>query len=145
MATVTTQLPNDEYAEARSEWRDRYADLAQGKRNWQFAAFGFFLIAVMTSAIAIIQVRQVKRIPYLVQMDPAGAIETVIPRLDPSSQVIPENLIEFSVVQEFIIKCRTVIADPAGEKSLLLWVKAHAKGPANRFLASYFEDGVHNP
>jgi hypothetical protein len=30
MATVTTQLPNDEYAEARGEWRDRYADLAQG-------------------------------------------------------------------------------------------------------------------
>jgi type IV secretory pathway TrbF-like protein len=39
------QLPSDEYTEARREWRDRYADLAQGKRNWQCAALGFFLIA----------------------------------------------------------------------------------------------------
>ena len=86
MATATTQLPNDEYAEARGEWQDRYADLAQGKRNWQFAALGFFLVAVMTSAIGIIQVRQVKRIPYLVQTDPTGAIVTTIPQSSASSK-----------------------------------------------------------
>ena len=75
IATVATQLPSadDEYVEARREWPDRYSDLAAGKRNWQLAALGFFLIAAMTSAAAIIQVRQVKRIPYLVQMDPTGA------------------------------------------------------------------------
>ena len=38
MAIVTTQLPNDEYAEARGEWRDCYADLAQGKRKVLIAA-----------------------------------------------------------------------------------------------------------
>ena len=43
-ATVATQLPSadDEYVAARREWRDRYSDLAAGKRNWQLAALGFF-------------------------------------------------------------------------------------------------------
>jgi type IV secretion system protein TrbF len=145
MATVTTQLPNDEYAEARREWRDRYADLAQGKRNWQCAALGFFLIAAMTSAIALIQVRQVKRLPYLVQMDPTGAITTVIPRLEPSSKIIPINLIEIATVVEFVRYARTAIDDFNGEDTLLRWVRAHAAGPADRFLGSYYEDGVHNP
>jgi type IV secretory pathway TrbF-like protein len=145
MTTITTQLPNDEYAEARREWRDRYADLAQGKRNWQFAALGFFGLAVLTSTIALIQVRQVKRIPYLVQADPTGAIVTTIPQLSPSSTVIPLNRIEIATVAEFIKDARTVIADSAGEDSLLQWVKAHARGPADRFLGSYYEDGVHNP
>jgi type IV secretory pathway TrbF-like protein len=60
-ATVATQLPSadDEYLAARREWRDRYSDLAAGKRDWQLAALGFFLIAAMTSAATIIQVRQV--------------------------------------------------------------------------------------
>ena len=145
MAIATTQLPNGEYAEARGEWQDRYADLAQGKRNWQFAALGFFLVAVMTSAIGIIQVRQVKRIPYLVQADPTGAIVTTIPQLSPSSAVIPLNKVEIAIVAEFIRHARTVIADTAGEDSLLLWVKAHARGPADRFLGIYYEDGIHNP
>src|SRR5262249_23608187 len=136
---------DDEYAEARREWHDRYADLAQGKRNWQFAALGFFLVAVITSAIAIIQVRQVKRIPYLVQMGPGGAIVTTIPQLSPSSAAIPLSRIEVATVAEFIRDARTVIADSAGEDSLLLWVKAHARGPADRYLGSYYEDGIHNP
>src|SRR5215469_16755690 len=145
-ATAATQLPSaDEYAEARREWRDRYSDLAAGKRNWQCAALGFFLIAVMTSAAAIIQVRQVKRIPYLVQMGPGGAIVTTIPQLSPSSAAIPLSRIELATVAEFIRDARTVIADSAGEDSLLLWVKAHARGPADRFLGSYFGDGIHNP
>jgi hypothetical protein len=63
MAAIS-QLPrDDEYAAARREYSDRYQDLAAGKRNWQLAALGFFLVAVLTSAISIIQVRQVKRIP----------------------------------------------------------------------------------
>jgi type IV secretory pathway TrbF-like protein len=142
---AATQLPSNEYTAARREWQDRYADLAQGKRNWQCAALGFFLIAAMTSAIAIIQVRQIKRLPYLVQMDPTGAIVTTIPQLSPSSTVIPLNRIEIATVAEFIKDARTVIADTAGEDSLLRWVKAHARGPADRFLGSYYEDGVHNP
>ena len=71
MAEIT-QLPqrdDDPYLAARQEYSDRYANLAAGKRNWQFAALGFFLVAVMSLAVSIIQVRQVKRIPYVVEAD----------------------------------------------------------------------------
>jgi type IV secretory pathway TrbF-like protein len=139
------QLPHDEYAEARREYSDRYSELSAMRRNWQLAALGFFLIALATSTIAIIQVRQVKRIPYLVQMDPTGAIVTTIPQLSPSSAVIPIDRIEVSTVAEFVRNARAVIADPAGEYTLLLWVKAHARGAAAKFLGAYYEDGIHNP
>ena len=146
MATAATQLPSaDQYAEARREWRDRYSELAAGKRNWQCAALGFFLMAVATSAIAIIQVRQVKRIPYLVQMDPTGAVVTMIPQLSPSSTLIPIDRIEVATVAEFIKDARTAITDPMGEYTLMLWVQTHARGAAAKFLGGYYEDGIHNP
>jgi type IV secretion system protein TrbF len=146
--TKLTKLPphgDDPYLAARQEYSDRYANLAAGKRNWQLAALGFFLLAATTSASSIIQLRQVKQIPYLVQEDPAGEIVTIVPQLSPASSPISMQRIEIAAVDQFIRDSRTAIADFAGEDTLLRWVKAHAAGPANRFLASYFEDGVHNP
>jgi type IV secretory pathway TrbF-like protein len=137
------QLPSDEYTQARREWRDRYADLAQGKRNWQCAALGFFLIAALTSAIAIIQVRQVKRLPYLVQMDPTGAVVTVLPQLSPSSTVIPMAKIERAVVAQCIRDARTAIDDFAGENMLLAYLQAHVRAPADRYVEAYLN--AHNP
>jgi type IV secretion system protein TrbF len=137
------QLPGDEYTEARREWRDRYADLAQGKRNWQCAALGFFLIATMTSAIAIIQVRQVKRLPYVVQADPTGAIVTMLPQLSPSSTVIPMAKIERAVVAQCIRDARTAIDDFTGENVLLAYLQAHVRSPADRYVEAYIND--HNP
>jgi type IV secretory pathway TrbF-like protein len=51
------QIDDDPYRHARAEYTDRYADLAAGKRNWQFAALGFFLVAAMSMTVNIIQVR----------------------------------------------------------------------------------------
>ena len=138
-----TQLPSDEYTAARREWRDRYADLAQGKRNWQCAALGFFLIAALTSAIAIIQVRQVKRLPYVVQEDPTGAVVTLLPQLSPSSTVIPMAKIERSVVAQCIRDARTAIDDFTGENMLLAYLQAHVRSPADRYVEAYIND--HNP
>jgi type IV secretion system protein TrbF len=137
------QLPSDEYTQARREWRDRYADLAQGKRNWQCAALGFFLIAAMTSAIAIIQVRQVKRLPYVVQEDPTGAIVTMLPQLSPSSTVIPMAQIERAVVAQCIRDARTAIDDFTGENMLLAYLQAHVRAPADRYVEAYIN--AHNP
>jgi type IV secretion system protein TrbF len=145
MATVTTQLPNDEYAEARAEWRDRYADLAQGKRNWQCAALGFFLLALIAGAANLIQVRQVKRVPYVVQEDRAGEIITIMPQLSAAISPISLQVIELEAVDQFIRDSRTAIDDFNGEDTLLRWVKAHAGGAAANFLGNYYEDGVHNP
>ena len=71
MASIT-ELPArdaDPYRGARAEYADRYADLAAGKRNWQLATLGMFALAAMSATVSIIQVRQVKRIPYVVAVD----------------------------------------------------------------------------
>jgi len=131
---------------ARREYSDRYANLAAGKRNWQFAALGFFLVEVMSLAISIIQVREVKKIPYVVEADArTGYIITMPQPLTPSTTTISMDAIERATVGEFIEDARSVIADFTAEDTLLHFVKDHARGPAQRFLRQYYEDGVHNP
>ena len=121
MAEIT-QLPqrdDDPYLAARQEYSDRYANLAAGKRNWQFAALGFFLVAVMSLAVSIIQVRQVKRIPYVVEADArTGYIITMPQPLAPSSTTVSINTIEQATIAEFIQDARSAIADFAGEDTL---------------------------
>jgi len=148
MGPAAEQLPrnDDPYLQARREYSDRYANLAAGKRNWQFAALGFFLLAVLTSVISIIQVRQVKRIPYVVEADArTGYIITMPQPLTPSSTTISMDVIERGTVAEFIQDARSAIADFAGEDTVLQFVNGHARGPAQSFLRSYYEDGLHNP
>jgi type IV secretion system protein VirB5 len=145
-----TQLPDndqaDAYLAARQEYSDRYANLAAGRRNWQLVALGFFLLAVLTSVISIIQVRQVKRIPYVVEADArTGYIITVPQPLRPSSTTVSIDTIEQATVAEFIQDARNVVADFAGEDTLLNFVKYHARGAAAGFVGKYYEDGVHNP
>jgi type IV secretion system protein VirB5 len=145
---AATQLPRDDdpYIEARHEYSDRYANLAAGKRNWQFAALGFFLVAAMSMTVNIIQVRQVKRIPYVVEADTrTGYVITMPQPLTPSSTTVSIGTIEQATVAEFIQNARSAIADFAGEDTLLQFVKSHARGPAQRFVGQYYEDGVHNP
>jgi type IV secretory pathway TrbF-like protein len=38
------------YVEARREWDERYADLVLGKRNWQIAAGGLLLLALILAS-----------------------------------------------------------------------------------------------
>jgi type IV secretion system protein VirB5 len=148
MMTKLAQLPRDDdpYLAARQEYSDRYANLASGRRNWQFAALGFFLVAIMSLTISIIQVRQVKKLPYVVEADArTGYIITMPQPLTPSSTTISMDVIERGTVAEFIQDARSAIADFAGEDTLLQFVKSHARGPAQRFVGQYYEDGVHNP
>ena len=142
----TSAEPEDAYRLGKREWADRYANLAAGKRNWQCAALGFFLVAVLSLAVNIIQVRQVKQIPYVVEGDPrTGYVITMPQPLTPSSTTVSIGAIEQATIAEFIQDARSAIADFSGEDTLLQFVKSHARGPAQGFLRSYYEDGVHNP
>lgn len=148
MAAIT-RLPArdaDAYAEARAEYADRYADLAAGKRNWQLAALGMFVLAAMCAAVSIIQVRQVKRIPYVVAVDRSDGYAITIPTpMSPSNTAIDLRTIEQNEVAAFIRHARTIDADVAGEDALLRDVKAHVWGQADHFLADYYTDYAHRP
>jgi type IV secretory pathway TrbF-like protein len=140
------RVDDDPYRLARETYNDRYADLGAGKRNWQFAALGFFLVAVMTSAIGIIQVRQVKQIPYVVAVDRSDGYAFTIPLpMSSSNTSIDLRTIEQNEVAAFIRHARTIDADTVGEDALLRDVKAHVRGQADRFLADYYTDYAHRP
>jgi type IV secretion system protein VirB5 len=149
MATAAQLPPIDDdhaYLAARQEYSDRYADLAAGRRNWQFAALGFFLVAVMTLAIGIIQVRQVKQVPYVVAVDRGDGYAIIIPTpMSASNTSVDLRTIEQNEVAAFIRHARTVDADVAGENALLQDVKAHVRGQADHFLADYYTDYAHRP
>jgi type IV secretory pathway TrbF-like protein len=138
--------PGDAYRLGKREWGDRYANLAAAKRNWQFAALGFFLLAVLTSTIAIIQVRQVKQLPYVVEADPlTGYVITMPQPLTASTTTISMEVIEQATVDQFIMDARSAVNDFAAEDALLHFVNDHAHGPAQGFLKQYYEDHVRNP
>jgi type IV secretory pathway TrbF-like protein len=146
---VITELPahdGDPYRRARAEYADRYADLAAGKRNWQLAALGMFALAAMSATVSIIQVRQVKRIPYVVAVDRSDGYAITIPTpMSSSNNSIDLRTIEQNEVAAFIRHARTVDADVAGEDALLRDVKAHVRGQADHFLADYYTDYTHRP
>jgi type IV secretion system protein TrbF len=149
MMTNLAQLPqidDDPYRFARIEYADRYANLAAGKRNWQFAALGFFLVAVMTSAIAIIQVRKPAEVPFVVALDRSDGYAITFPMPPTASgTAIDLNQVEQETVAAFIRSARAVIADVNGEDALLNFVKQHARGSADRFLGNYFTSWQHRP
>jgi len=101
-----TELPAQDagpYRRARAEYADRYADLAAGKRNWQLAALGMFALAAMSATASIIQVRQVKRIPYVVAVDRSDGYAITIPSpMSPSNVSIDLRTIEQNEVAAFI-------------------------------------------
>ena len=140
------QIDDDLYHHARIEYADRYANLAAGKRNWQFAALGFFLVGVMTSAVAIIQVRKPAEVPFVAALDRSDGYAITFP-IPPtaSGTAIDLNQVEQETVAAFIRSARAVIADVKGEDALLNFVKQHAKGNADRFLGDYFTSWEHRP
>jgi type IV secretory pathway TrbF-like protein len=145
------QLPvsdeqDDAYRLGKKEWGDRYANLSQSRRNAQLTALGLMVLCGLSLAANLIQLRQKKEIPYVVEADArTGYIITMPQPLTPSSTTISMDVIERGTVAEFIQNARSAIADFAGEDTLLWFVKNHARGAAQKFLNAYYEDGVHNP
>ena len=60
------------YVEARREWDERYADLVLGKRNWQIAAGGLLLLALILASAMGWLISRSRYIPYVVEVDKLG-------------------------------------------------------------------------
>ena len=145
MATAA-QLPpiaGDPYLAARQEYSDRYANLAAGKRNWQVAALIFAILAGLASATALIQVRQVKLIPYVVVEDRLGQVVSVPDVLRPSAASIDLEAITRTTIEAFIHGIRSVYADPVAQYDTAQAAKSHLVGAANHYVGEWFE--ANNP
>lgn len=130
----------DVYIQARSEYGDRYASLAQRIRNWQLTAFAFFLLGTLASVTVVIQARQVKMLPYLVLEDRLGNIISVPSTLSPSNHQIDLETETRVQVLAFIGNVRSVSIDPITEYNRTQDAKALLTGRADNYVHDWLEE-----
>ena len=135
------------YVQGWREWDDRYADLVQGKRNWQIVTAAFSLLSLILAVGIVWLITRSRYIPYVVEVDKLGYALTAPRPLIPSTDPALVERMERYEVATFIRDARTVSSDPAAEQHMLDDLLAHARGPANKFLDVYFhsDNFFHNP
>jgi len=135
------------YVEARREWDERYADLVLGKRNWQIAAGGLLLLALILASAMGWLISRSRYIPYVVEVDKLGYALTVHQPLSPASVPDVTARIQRYEISAFIRNARSISSDAQVEHQMLNSLLAHARGAADRFLDAYYHsDGfTHNP
>ncbi|MGH7812401.1 MAG: VirB8/TrbF family protein [Candidatus Binataceae bacterium] len=140
-------METNAYLDARREWDERYADLVLGKRNWQIAAGGLLLLAlILAGGIAWLANRS-RYIPYVVEVDKLGYALTVPQALSPKAKPDETARMKRYEVAAFIRNARSVSSDPQVEHGMLNSLLAHTRGAADRFLDEYYHsaDFAHNP
>jgi len=134
------------YVEARREWDERYADLVLGKRNWQIAAGGLLVLALILASGIVWLTTRSRYVPYVVEVDKLGYALTVPQPLSPAS--VPDVTARMQRYEAaFIRNARSVSSDAQVEHQMLNSLLAHARGAADRFLDAYYHSDsfIHNP
>jgi len=140
-------MVSNPYVDARREWDERYADLVLGKRNWQIAAGGLLVLALILSGGFVWLTTRSRYLPYVVEVDKLGYALTVPNLLAPASSPEVSLRIQRYEVAAFIRNARTVSTDPQVEHQMLNALLAHTRGAADKFLDAYYhsDDFAHNP
>jgi type IV secretory pathway TrbF-like protein len=135
------------YVEARRDWDERYADLVLSKRNWQIAAGGLLLLALILASGMVWLVSRSRYVPYVVEVDKLGYALTVPQPLAPASVPDVAARMQRYEVAAFIRNARSVTSDPQVEHQMLNSLLTHARGAADRFLDAYYhcDNFTHNP
>src|ERR1700756_5134983 len=112
-------MESNPYLEARREWDERYADLVLGKRNWQIAAGGLLLLALILASGMIWLISRSRYIPYVVEVDKLGYALTIPQPLTPASVPDVTTRMQRYEVAAFIRDARSVTSDPLVEHQML--------------------------
>src|SRR5262249_31790004 len=140
-------MDSEFYLQARREWDERYGDLVLGKRNWQIASAGLLLLTLVLALGIVWMTARSKVIPYVVEVDKLGYAITIPTALSVSNTPATVERMRRYEIAAFIRNARSVCSDPVVEQNMLNDLLAHAQGPADKFLESYFhaDDFAKNP
>jgi len=123
------------YLAARREWDERYGDAIARAYSWRLVAFA----SLAVTAIAVLGVvyigAQPKTKPYVVALDKLG--EPVAFAQPAAGSAVAPRILQAQVAS-WVWNARTVLSDPAAEKSLLRKVYAMAGVDAAGFLNRYY-------
>lgn len=134
-------LPNYLVA-GRREFTDQFANLARGKRNWQLTAFASLgLLAVVT--VAYIALASSARVQLLVvEVDELGQVRGFE---EVGSIYTAREAVTDATLRHFVRDLRTVYADPAAQRDLIVSAYAYADAPTQEWLNGYFSDPENDP
>lgn len=132
--SVQTDNP---YLNAKEEWLERYGSYISRAAQWRAVSFvGLGLLALSLSG-NVMQARQVKIVPYIVEVDKLGKVSNVA-RADQSVST-PRNLIQ-SEIADAIVNWRTVTADTELQKQMIKRLSHIITGSAKGVLKQWFEE-----
>lgn len=124
------------YLNAREEWLERYGSYISRAAAWRTTAVAALLLAALSMAGNVTQIIQSKVIPYTVEVDRAGNINTV-KRADEAGRP-PERVIQVEVATA-ITNWRTVTVDTDLQKRMVGSLSAHTARAATGMLKQWYE------
>lgn len=127
---------NSPYVNGREEWLERYGAYISRAAQWRMVAFICLLVAVISVSGNVIQARQVKTVPYIIEVDKLGN-SSVIARADVASAT-PKRLIQSSVAA-CISDWRTVTADVELQRKMIERLSFFMAGSAKGVLREWYE------
>jgi type IV secretion system protein VirB5 len=133
-------LGNNPYISAREEWLERYGSYISRAAQWRMAAFMALAIAGLSITGNVIQARQVKTVPYIIEVDALGKTG-VIARADTANST-PRRLIQASIAS-CVSDWRTVTADVELQRKMIERLSFFMAGSAKGVLREWYE--ANNP
>lgn len=124
------------YLAGRQAWAEVFGSFIQERNLWRLVALLVSIVAILLGAGNIIQLRQQKVIPYMVEVDRAGRISggQMAKKLETSQEMIQYSL------GQFITAWRTVTADIALQEKYVKQASFTSIGAAKRILAKWYTD-----
>ena len=133
-------LGNNPYINAREEWLERYGSYISRAAQWRMVAFLCLILTGLSLTGNVIQARQVKTVPYIIEVDALGSIGAVA-RADRASST-PKRLIQASIAT-CISDWRTVTADVELQRKMIERLSFFMAGSAKGVLREWYE--ANNP
>ena len=133
-------LGNNPYINAREEWLERYGSYISRAAQWRLAAFLCLILTGLSLTANVIQARQVKTVPYIIEVDNLGNIGAVA-RADRATST-PRRLIQASIAS-CISDWRTVTADVELQRKMIERLSFFMAGSSKGVLREWYE--ANNP
>ena len=131
---------NSPYLNGREEWLERFGSYISRAAQWRMVAFFCLILTGISITGNVIQARQVKTVPYIIEVDNLGK-SSVVARADAASAT-PQRLIQAEIAA-CISNWRTVTADVELQKKMIDRLSFFMAGSAKGVLRQWYE--ANNP
>ncbi|MDL2315819.1 type IV secretion system protein [Desulfovibrio sp. OttesenSCG-928-A18] len=128
------------YLNGREEWLERYGSYISRAAQWRMVAFFCLILTGISITGNVIQVNQIKTVPYIIEVDKLGK-SNVVARADQASAT-PRRLIQAEIAA-CISNWRTVTADVELQQKMIERLSFFMAGSAKGVLREWYE--VNNP